>query len=363
MNSASSIMQPYYLALRFLPHALALIVATSAFAGAAQPFALVGSFFLVAPFAETLLGESRGERHHVEWPERVATELLPWLWLPLQLALLVAGLYVIVRTPDLFSVWSVALAAGMLSGMFGMAMAHDLMHRRERAARVAAWLQLCAFGYGHFFVEHVYGHHRHAGTAADAATARLGESLYAFLPRSVFGGLRSAWRLEADRLRRNDVLPFGPQNRVLISIAVWLLMCGVVAQIAGARGLLFFVAQGAVGVAILEVMNYVQHYGLQVGRARNSQTWDCGFRLTNLLLCNLGRHADHHVRPVCKARRLENRRDAPHLPAGYFSMFIVALLPPLWSQIMDPRVLLVRERLALGLAPLPDRYSHEGEIA
>jgi alkane 1-monooxygenase len=357
------------IAVRFVPHMLALVVVTSTLYHLPHPFGPVGWLFLTAPILESVLGEQRSRRTPSH-AERIACQLAPWLWLPLQAAVLVAGISIVRDAPDPVAAAWLAIPAGMLSGMFGLAAAHELMHRRERIAQSAAALLLVSCGYGHFLVEHVRGHHRRVGTLADPATARLGESVYAFLPRTLKGGLVSAWRLEAERLARSGRRVFDPRNRLIALGALSILLCAAAWLAAGLAGAVFFVVQGAVSAAILEVTNYIQHYGIvrreAVRGVRNPiaavHAWDCAFRLTNLLLIDLGRHSDHHLRPARGADMLELRRDAPRLPAGYFTLFVLALLPPLWMQIINPRVMLVRKRIDRGLTPLPAKPTEEGEF-
>lgn len=369
MTLRSSAMTALEIAVRFLPHALALIVVTRTVAGIPYPFSPVGWLFLSVPILESLFGEERRSRHRLGRAQRVACRFAPWLWLPLQAAVLFAGMYIVRNLPDpVQAVW-LAIPVGMLSGMFGMSAAHELMHRQGWIARSAAALLLISCGYGHFLIEHLRGHHRQLGTPSDAATARLGESVYAFLPRTVKGGLTNAWRLEVERLARQGRCAFDARNQLVALGALSLLLCTTVALVAGLAGLVFLIAQSVVSVAILEVVNYIQHYGL-VRRETQlvpepltaAHAWDCRFRLTNLLLVDLGRHSDHHLWPIRRADELGFRPDAPRMPAGYFTMCILALLPPLWTLLIDPRAMLVRERLNRGLAALPAQSNQEGQF-
>jgi alkane 1-monooxygenase len=363
MAAGSKLAHAAAIAARFVPHAVAAVVVMRAFVGVPYPFWPVGWLFLAVPPLELLIGEDRRARRQPGRVERAACRLAPWLWLPLHAALLIAGISMLREMPDLTAAARLAIPVGMLSGMFGMAAAHEFMHARERASRGAAALLLASCGYGHFLIEHVSGHHRFVGTPADAATARLGESVYAFLPRTVVGGLRSAWRIEAERLSRLGRRVLGPRNRLLALGTLSLLLCALAGLVAGFAGTVFLVLQGAVSVASLEVMNYIQHYGLERreaapgvrGPLTAALTWDCAFRLTNLLLLDLGYHSDHHLQAARRFDELEQRPDAPRMPAGYFTMFVLALLPPLWAQIMDPRAALVHAQVDRRQVPLLPR--------
>ena len=47
--------------------------------------------------------------------------------------------------------------------------------------------------YMHFYIEHLYGHHKRVATEEDPATSQKGENFYSFLPKSIIGGFMSAW--------------------------------------------------------------------------------------------------------------------------------------------------------------------------
>ena len=366
----SSWAQALAVSLRFVPHALAAAVAVAVARGDLDAVWWIGGFFLLAPVVELVLGQEDGQRSPAGRCERLACRLSPWLWIPLQAAVLVAGIFAAAHVATPMAVVWPAVLTGLLCGIFGLTAAHELMHRRERGARAAAMLLLAFSGYAHFCVEHVRGHHRRVGTRDDGATARLGETIYVFLCRSIASGIVSAWRSERERLARYGLGAWSARNRV---IAGWMLstaLCLFAAWAAGVAGVVFFATQAAVGIIILEVSNYVQHYGLTrreiesgvYARIEASHAWDCRFRLTNLLLLDLGRHSDHHLEPALAADQLKARSEAPRLPAGYFSLFAVTFLPPLWMVIMNRRARWARTRVGRmrvhTQTPLARRTSH-----
>lgn len=224
--------------------------------------------------------------------------------------------------------------------------AHELMHRDTWLERRLADLGMISVSYPHFCVEHVYGHHRNVGTREDPATARLGESLYAFLPRTLVGSLRSAWGIEARRLARAGRPAWGPGNRVLAGWAVWAVTVGGIGLWLGAWGVAAFLAQGAIAVLLLETVNYVEHYGLEreIGpdgrpvRVAPRHSWNSSHAVANALILNLSRHSDHHAHPGRRYPDLRHLDDVPQLPASYPAMMILAALPPLWFAVMDGRV-------------------------
>lgn len=316
-----------------------------------------------------------------------------WLWLPAQVAVLVCGLEAVsVPGLDPIDLFRMIFVAGMTGGIAGMPIAHELMHGTRRIERVIAELTLLSMTYSHFCIEHVLGHHVRVGTPADPATARLGESLYAFLPRTIGGGFLSAWRIESARIRRQadgsaraemgGVTPSGttivsnrgdpsgfPQaslragplprpsaltyvfrHRVLRGIVLQGVVYALIGWSFGIMGVAFFLGQSAVAVTILESINYVQHYGLS--RAATGQdryeavnpmhSWNSACPASNAFVLNLGLHSDHHCQAGKPFAALHLPQNCPRLPTGLFGLCLLAFFPPLWRRVMDPQVLSLR---------------------
>lgn len=234
---------------------------------------------------------------------------------------------------------------GLLSGSVGINVAHELMHRNGRLERGLAELLMTLVAYPHFCVEHVLGHHKHVATPRDPATARLGESVFAFFVRVIPGSLKSAWRLEGERVERSGLTAFGWRDRrarqpLLLAAAI-----GVVGASFGGVGLLVFLGQAVVAVGLLESINYLEHYGLrrrevmpgQYERVAPRHAWSSSHRFSNWYLFNLARHADHHMVASRPYEQLRTGRDEPELPAGYSAMLLLAWCPPAWFRVMDPR--------------------------
>jgi alkane 1-monooxygenase len=242
------------------------------------------------------------------------------------------------------------LSVGVMCGAGGINVAHELMHRYDPRARALAEVLMAFVSYPHFCVEHVHGHHRHVATPTDPATSRLGETVYAFYVRSVLGGLRSAWRLETERIRRAGRASVLADRRLRYPL---LLGSSYVLVFAawGFTGLAVFVAQGVVAFSMLEIVNYLEHYGLQRQRLEGGgyervsprHSWNSGRRLSNGFLFNLARHSDHHHLASRPYDQLRSRPEAPQLPAGYSAMMLLALVPPAWFRVMDPLVERQRE--------------------
>ena len=237
---------------------------------------------------------------------------------------------------------ALGFAVGGISGSQGITFAHELGHSGSRFDRVCAWLLMGSVLYAHFMVEHYRGHHPRAATPADAASARLGESLWRFLPRTLASSFASAWRLEAQRLRQRR-LGWHRSPLMWATVAQLLLLSGL-ALFFGWAALLFWLVQAAYAVFLLEAINYIEHYGL-VRCETNGQrepfavqhAWNADHALTNCLIANLQRHSDHHMHPWKPYATLD-ALPGPQLPTGYAGCLFLASVPRLWFAAMHPRI-------------------------
>ncbi|MFW5473927.1 fatty acid desaturase [Knoellia sp. CPCC 206450] len=278
---------------------------------------------------------------------------ITYLYLPIQYAGFVGAMWVVSGASPfalgLSEKVGLAVSIGCIGGI-GINTAHELGHKREQNERWLSKVALAQSFYGHFYIEHNRGHHVRVATPEDPASSRVGESFYAFWPRTVWGSLRSAWRLEARRIGRRRQHPFRLSNDVLnawlMSAVLW---TGLVLWL-GVGIVPFLVIQALVGISLLEVVNYMEHYGMlrqKVGvgdrrryeRVDPSHSWNSNNIATNVLLYHLQRHSDHHANPTRRYQTLRDYEESPVLPTGYAGMILLALLPPLWRRVMDPRVL------------------------
>lgn len=282
--------------------------------------------------------DSRRVLPQFDWP------LLAWL--PLQTCTLLAALVVI--TSEWLSPWEavgLTISIAVLAGAGGITIAHELVHRKEAVPRHMGWGLMISVLYGHWALEHVRGHHMRVATREDPATSRYGETVYAFVGRSIVGGFVSAWGLEAHRLRRRDQSAWSWKNRVVQGLVYQGVLLGGVTLLFGPVGLAFWIGQAIVGVCLLEAVNYLEHYGLErrkieggYERVRPIHSWNASHRVTNWVLFALGRHSDHHAAAGREYPILRHMEEAPQLPAGYPAMILLALVPPLWFRVMNPRV-------------------------
>ncbi len=269
--------------------------------------------------------------------------LLPYAYIPLQLCVTAWAIGEAAHTTAV-GIVCLGLSVGVTTGVFGMLAAHEMIHSRNRSERFLGTAMLTGMAYRHFRIAHVQGHHRWAGTERDSATARLGESFYAFLPRTLAGQVREAYAFESKRCRAHGRSAIA--NRVVQDGLVVALLLVSIAVFFGMSGLAFFVVQSAVAILVLEMFNYIAHYGLVRRKTANGRweplddrhSWNSSNVAANLLIFNMGRHAYHHRKPAAPYEGLQFVHAAPELPAGYAAGILLALIPPLWRRVMDPRV-------------------------
>jgi alkane 1-monooxygenase len=271
-----------------------------------------------------------------------------YLFLPLQFVAMFVGFWLITHHGGLSIIdkLGITITIGSMNGI-AINTAHELGHKKEHLERWFARIALAPTGYGHFFIEHNRGHHVRVATPEDPASSRLGETFWAFLPRTVLGSLRNSWRLERTRLRRMDKPVFSLRNDVLNAWAMTLVLWGVLIALFGVGIAPYLVIQAGFGFSLLEAVNYIEHYGLVRRQLPNGRwervnprhSWNNNNLTTNLFLYHLQRHSDHHANPTRRYQALRHFDESPQLPSGYAAMVLLAYFPPLWRRVMDHRVL------------------------
>ena len=305
--------------------------------------------FGLIPVIDGIIGDDGGNP-----PEELVKALqedryyrwMTFLYLPVHYGGLVLGCWAF-TSGDLgwLGMLGVVVSLGSVSGI-AINTAHELGHKREDLERWLSKIALAPSMYGHFYVEHNRGHHVRVATPEDPASARLGESFWAFWPRTVFGSLTSAWSLESKRLRLRGHRVWSWRNEVLTSWAMTVVLFGALTAVFGWWALALLVAQGIVGFTLLEVVNYLEHYGLcrqrnaagRYERVDERHSWNSNRLATNMFLYELQRHSDHHANPTRRYQVLRHFDTSPQLPAGYARMIVLALVPPVWRRTMDHRV-------------------------
>ena len=305
--------------------------------------------YALMPLLDVLIGEDASnppESAVAQLEQDLYYRILVWAYVPFQIAGTILGAWLAATYKLSWLEWlGLVLTVGAFNGI-GIATAHELGHKKETLDRWLSKIALAPTMYGHFFVEHNRGHHSRVATPQDPASARMGESFWAFLPRTVLGSLRSAWQLERERLSRQGRSVWCIHNENLQAWAMTLVLFGGLTLALGWPALVFLVVQGVYGASMLEVVNYVEHYGLlrqqeasgHYVRCLPEHSWNSNHTVGNIFLYHLQRHSDHHAHPRRRYQALRHFDESPQLPAGYAAMITAAYVPPLWYALMDHRV-------------------------
>jgi alkane 1-monooxygenase len=293
-------------------------------------------FFIAIPILDWLIGK-RGARDDAAELARLEKSLwfraLLVAYAPLHLALIAWGAAVVgAGTLAPWQAVGLTLSIGLVTGSQGITIAHELGHKRSRLERWLARVLLVTVSYGHFTVEHNRGHHVRVATPEDPASARYGEGFWRFLLRTLVFSLAHAWQLD----RRYVLAASGASLAIACALGLAF----------GPLAIAFFFGQSAMAILLLEAVNYIEHYGLtrkrlpdgKYERVTERHAWDANEWLTNCYLIHLQRHADHHLEPGRPYAALQPRAGSPKLPTGYAGMLPLALVPPLWFRVMNPRV-------------------------
>ncbi len=306
-------------------------------------------YYVALPIIDTLVGEDPYNPPE-EVVEQMAEDAFYRRLLFLALPFFFFSFFTVIYTVTAMdlSIWAaVALvfSAGITSGT-GLVVSHELGHKQRSVDQWGGKIAAALTGYGHFNIEHNRGHHLHVATPEDAASARLGESIYTFARREIPAVLRRGWMLEAQRLERKGLPFLHWRNDILQGYAITLLIAAALIAVCGWTALPFILLHHAVGWYHLSQANYVEHYGLKRARKANGKyepcqpkhSWNTNHIISNLLLFHLQRHSDHHTNPIRPYQSLRNFEAIPHLPSGYPGSFALAAVPPLWRRVMDKKV-------------------------
>jgi alkane 1-monooxygenase len=317
-------------------------------------------FYGIAPLLDWLLGEDRSNPPESAVPALDADRYYRWvtyLLVPvLWLSFIFSAWFVVHYDLPLHGWIAMILITGSVGG-FCINLGHELGHKNTALERWLAKIVLAPTAYGHFYTEHNRGHHRDVATPADPASSRMGESIYAFLLREMPGSARRAWKLEADRLQREGHSVWSLRNDILqpalITVALWTALTLWL----GVQILPFLLVASFWANFQLTSANYIEHYGLlrkerAPGKYEICQphhSWNSNHIFSNWALFHLQRHSDHHAHPLRRYQSLRHFPNLPSLPNGYFGMFTIAYIPPLWRYVMDERLLSVVGRNAANI--------------
>jgi alkane 1-monooxygenase len=241
--------------------------------------------------------------------------------------------------------WTVSL--GDIGGIAAINVAHELIHRRNRFLQGLGGLLLSSVLYPGFKLEHPKWHHVKVATPDDPSSAARGTTVYTQVPRAMVLNTIQAWRLAAgDAGKKGRAAPW-----IWHELTAWwlisLCMALLATYFAGMTGLIVFLCQGLAAISLLEVINYIEHYGLRRKLIREGRyeppairhSWNADSWLSNIILIQLQRHPDHHVHPRRPFTQLQSIHEAPQLPFGYAVLSLVVFFPPLWRKLIHPRLL------------------------
>jgi alkane 1-monooxygenase len=240
---------------------------------------------------------------------------------------------------------------GLLCGTFGINVGHELGHRVNAFEQALAKTLLLTSLYMHFFIEHNKGHHKNVATPLDPSSARYNEPVYTFYFRTIVFSYLSAWHIANADQRKKGRAAFSLYNEMVQAHLIQALLLAAIYWFFGATVLLYFMAAAAIGIALLETVNYIEHYGLQrkptasggYERAMPQHSWNSNHLLGRLMLFELSRHSDHHYMASRKYQVLRHHEAAPQLPTGYPGSMILALIPPAWFYVMNKRIRLLSQ--------------------
>ncbi|ARV09719.1 alkane 1-monooxygenase [Winogradskyella sp. PC-19] len=306
--------------------------------------------FVCIPVLELIFPVDTDNFSESEVDSRLKKRLFDWLLylnLPIVFGLVAYGLFVVTSfSLETYEFVGLIISVGIVLGVNGINVAHELGHRQTTNERFIGKALLIPSFYMHFFIEHNYGHHLHAATPEDPATARYNQSVYSFWLTSTFRQYFNAWNIQMKLLRNNSRSFFGIKNDMLWYSLIQITYLVMVSFYFGSTGLIFALASGVVGFILLETVNYIEHYGLlrlqtksgRYERVREMHSWNSNHVIGRIVLYELTRHSDHHYKSSKKYQILDCHDESPQMPFGYPTSMVLAMLPPLWFKIMNKRV-------------------------
>ena len=306
--------------------------------------------FVMIPFMELLLPQDTSNLEEDTRQEKAKSHLFDWmLYLnaPIVYGILIYTLIDITTSSyALYELIGLVLSVGIVLGVNGINVAHELGHRQHTWERHLGKFLLLPSFYMHFYIEHNFGHHANAATEEDPATARYYQTVYSFWFTSVFRQYRSAWILQRKLLSSSKRKFISIKNDMLWYTLFQLSYLLVTFLLFNTQGLLFVLGTGIIGFLLLETVNYIEHYGLRrkrlksgrYERVRECHSWNSNHVIGRIVLYELTRHSDHHYKSSKKYQLLDYHDISPQMPYGYPTSMVLSFFPPLWFYIMNPRV-------------------------
>jgi alkane 1-monooxygenase len=346
---------PFY----FSVFAFPLVACVGIVLGGWATYSTVVMAFVLLPLLDILIGNDHRNLSEEEYKileHQKSFRIMTVLYAFTQAVLTLWGAWHITHSNlTLIENIGIIFSIGIVNGGLGITIAHELVHKPTRIEQFCGKMLLLLTWYMHFAIEHVAGHHVRVGTKEDPATARYGESLYAFLPRTIIGGFISAWQISARKQERKKMSVWSWQNPMIQYQVLPILFAVVLGVAFGWQAVVYFAGESVVAILLLEIVNYLEHYGLERqtlenGRLENVSeihSWETRALLSNYVLLRLQRHSDHHIHPLRRYQTLRAHDESPQLPAGYPAMMLLSTIPPLWRKVMHPRIKALHERISI----------------
>jgi len=306
--------------------------------------------FILIPILELLVKDYETIYDESQKKKRLSNfifDLLLYLNIPLVFFLLFYGLHNLTNTSLLFyEKIGILSSLGILLATNAINVAHELGHRKSKTETTLSKILLLPCLYMHFFLEHNFGHHKNVATPDDPATSKFNQNLYSFWISSVCKQYINAWRIQNDLLKMQNKKFISLNNEMLCYIIIQLTYLIIIFLLFGLNGLLFAIILGIQAFLFLETINYIEHYGLvrkklpsgRYERVQTHHSWNSNHLIGRIVLYELTRHSDHHFKSSKKYQILENKKNSPQLPYGYPTSILLALVPPLWFKIINPRL-------------------------
>ena len=303
--------------------------------------------FVIIPILEFLLRGSTVNRTDLEELSRIKLlffDVLLYLNIPLVYGLVFfSGTILYTQSLSTFELFGLVLSLGVILSTCGINVGHELGHRSTAHEQFFSKVLLLPNLYLHFFIEHNQGHHKNVATPEDPASARLGENVYLFFWRSVTQSYLSAWSIEKKRLLRIGYKNWSFHNRMIRFQLIQFVYLLLLTFLFDVHVMLLLALSGVIGFLLLELVNYIEHYGLQRKRLPSGRyepvqpkhSWNSNHEIGRIVLYELTRHADHHFKSTRKFHTLRHFDEAPQLPFGYPMSMLIALVPPLWFRMMN----------------------------
>ncbi|WP_299673567.1 alkane 1-monooxygenase [uncultured Tenacibaculum sp.] len=285
------------------------------------------------------------EQEEIEKNNKLYSSIL-YLTLPTQIFFLVWFLFVIQDTSNTIDLIGRISAMGIMCGVVGINVGHELGHRKNRLEQLLGEILLLTSLETHFLPYHNAGHHFNVATPEDAATAKKNELLYVFWIRSQIMSYIEAWKIENKRLKTSDRTWFHHQNRMIIYTIAHIILLSSIYFFFGLVVMLYFLAAATIGILLLETVNYIEHYGLlrkknkfgRYERVKHTHSWNSNHVIGKLVLFNLSRHSDHHYNGSKHYQILKSLPESPQMPTGYPGMMLLSLIPPIWFKLMNKKL-------------------------